>query len=143
MIKCVLILSLAALIFSCGGNGQAGKQTATASDSTKANVDASMVNVYYFHGKQRCKTCLAVGELAKQTVESAYAGNGKVRFTEIDTSEKQFEDLVQKYEVSWNALIVVKGDASIDLTETAFANALEHPEVLSNLLKDEISKRLN
>ncbi len=139
----ILITLLAALLFSCSGKAE-NKQTNTQTQElTVSTIDASVVNVYYFHGKQRCKTCIAVGDLAKKTIEEAYAGNSNVKFIEIDTSDKQFEDLVNKYEVSWNALIITKGDNYVDITEQAFANAVSSPTVLSDLIKKEVNQRVS
>lgn len=105
-------------------------------------TDTALVNVYYFHGQQRCKTCIAVGDVAKETVEEAYANGGKVVFTEINTSDIANTALVERYEVMWNALIIAKGNDFIEITKQAFATAVENPKSLENLIKDEINKRL-
>lgn len=135
----LLIGIIALLALSCNSKGQAERNETAMATNT---VDASITNVYYFHGKQRCKTCIAVGDLAKKTIEENYAGNDKVAFIEVNTSEAEFADLVAKYEVSWNALIIAKGDKSIDLTEQAFANAVNSPEILENMIKDEVNKNI-
>lgn len=80
--------------------------------------------------------------VAKATVEKAYAGNNKVVFTEINTSEDAAKDLVEKYEVTWNALIIAKGSNSVEITKQAFATAVENPQSLENLIKEEVNKRL-
>ena len=142
MKKSILIGLFAILLAACGGNTQKANEQAseTGTEVKKQVADASVVNVYYFHGNQRCKTCIAVGDLAKKTVEETFAGNSKIKFVEIDTSDKQFEDLVNKYEVSWNALIIAKGDNSVDITEQAFAYAVNNPDVLSDLIKKEVNQ---
>lgn len=142
MNKSILILFVAVFLMSCGG--KTGNKQADSQMQEQAVVvdDASVVNVYYFHGKQRCKTCIAVGDLAKKTIEEVYADNDGVKFIEVDTSDKQFDDLVNKYEVSWNALIIAKGNNSIDITEQAFANAVSNPAVLSDLIKKEVNQRV-
>lgn len=138
----LLFVALIALFtISCNSKGQTEKNESAETTITTNVADASIVNVYYFHGKQRCKTCIAVGDLAKKTIEEAYTGNNNVKFLEVDTSDKQFEDLVDKYEVSWNALIIAKGDNSIDITEQAFANAINNPNVLSDLIKKEVNQK--
>jgi len=135
MNKSILIVLVAMFFMACGGKTENKKEQVVSS------VDASVVNVYYFHGKQRCKTCIAVGSLAKKTIEENYAGNDKIKFIEIDTSDKQFEELVNKFEVSWNALIITKGDNFVDVTEQAFAHAVNNPAVLSELIKKEVNQR--
>lgn len=142
MNKSILILFLAVFFAACGNKTTSQQaESQTQEKETVTTADASVINVYYFHGKQRCKTCIAVGDLAKKTIEETYAGNNKVKFIEVDTSDKKFEDLVNKYEVSWNALIIAKGENSIDITEQAFANALNNPDVLSDLIKKEVNQR--
>ena len=142
MNKSILMVLIAVFFMACG-NKTENKQTEgeQAQEQRVTTVDASIVNVYYFYGKQRCKTCIAVGNLAKKAIEETYAGNNNIKFIEVDTSDKQFEDLVNKYEVSWNALIIAKGDNSVDITEQAFANAVNNPAVLSDLIKKEVNQR--
>lgn len=138
----LLFVALIALFaISCNSKGQAEKSESAETVVAANTVDDSVTNIYYFHGKQRCKTCIAVGNLAKKTIEETYADNNDVKFIEVDTSDKQFEDLVNKYEVSWNALIIAKGDNSVDITEQTFANAINNPNVLSDLIKKEVNQR--
>lgn len=136
----LLILFIAILAMACSNNGKTEQKESNQSAVTINTEDNSITKVYYFHGKQRCKTCIAVGNLAQKTIEEAYAQNDKVQFIEVDTSTKEFADLVEKYEVSWNALIIAKADKSIDLTEQAFATAINSPEVLEAKLKEEVNK---
>lgn len=137
----LLITLLAFFAISCSNQGQTSKNEANTTTTQVSNTeDTDVTKVYYFHGKQRCKTCIAVQNLAQKIIEKAYAQNEKVQFVEIDTSNKEFADLVEKYEVSWNALIVAKGDKSIDLTEQAFGTAVNSPEVFEEKLKEEVDK---
>ena len=98
--------------------------------------------VYYFHGEQRCKTCIPVGDVSEHTVNDVYADNPRVKFIEVKTHEEPNRPLVEKYEVAWNALIIAKGDNSIEITQQAFANAIKSPEKLADLIKAEVNKRL-
>jgi len=134
MKRVINLLVLIAIFAGCGQSGKKAENTVT--------IDETTVNVYYFHGKQRCKTCVAVGDVAKETVEKEYSDNEKVVFIEINTSDKEFEALCEKYEVSWNALIIAKGEDFIEITDQAFATAVENPQALENLIKEEINKRL-
>lgn len=138
MKKTILFLMIVLAFVGCRQGGKTTSNDATSKSSAETNI----VNVYYFHGKQRCKTCIAVGNVAQETIKKDFGGNKNVRFTEVNTSEKANEDLAEKYQVTWNALIIVKGDDAVDITEEAFATANENPETLANRIKDEVNSRL-
>lgn len=126
-----LALLLLVAVTACNQSGNKKTENKKEESSTTVTADASIVNVYYFHGKQRCKTCIAVGNVAKETIEKNFAGNNQVRFIEVNTSEKENDALVEKYDVSWNALIIAKGEQSKDITEQAFATAVGNSEKLT------------
>ena len=145
--KKTLLLSLfTLLLISCTGGKTENKQEtaeATAPEQTVATADASTVNVYYFHGKQRCKTCLAIEDVTKKTIADNYKDNPKVKFVEINIDEDKNKDIVEKYEIAFSSLLIAKGDNSVDITEQAFANALNSPDALTNLIKEEVNKRID
>ena len=134
-----LILSFFVILSMTACNNQS-KSTNT--DNATVAIDTSTVNVYYFHGKQRCITCIAVGNIAKETVENNYKDNNKVQFVEINTSDKNNEALIEKYEVTWNALIIAKDDNYVEITDQAFATAISNPQTLEKLITEEINKKL-
>lgn len=144
MKKSILIGLMAVTIFTaCGqANSKKDSKETASTETTVQSTDASVVNVYYFHGKQRCKTCMAVEKVTKETIEKAYADNKKVRYVEINTEDKANAKLVEKYQITWNALIIEKGDSHIDLTKEGFANAVNTPDVLTELIKKEVNSRL-
>ena len=146
MKKTLLLALFAALLVSCGGGKTENKQEtaeATAPEQTVATADASTVNVYYFHGKQRCKTCLAIEDVTKKAIADNYKDNPKVKFVEINIDEDKNKDIVEKYEIAFSSLLIAKGDNSVDITEQAFANALNSPDALTNLIKEEVNKRID
>lgn len=138
----IVLLSLTTLFTACGNRNTKKTAENSATETTVQATDASTVYVYYFHGKQRCKTCIAVGDVTEKTIKDLYANNPKVKFMEVKTHEEQNAALVEKYEVTWNALIIAKGDNSNDITKYAFANAINSPEILTDLIKTEVDKRL-
>ncbi|MEA4996616.1 nitrophenyl compound nitroreductase subunit ArsF family protein [Petrimonas sulfuriphila] len=142
MKKYILIGLFAVLLVACGCNTQKNSGQTTGMEAKEQVADASVVNVYYFHGKQRCKTCIAVEKVTKETIEKAYADNKNVRYVEINTEDKANAKLVEKYQITWNALIIEKGDSHIDLTKEGFANAVNTPDVLTELIKKEVNSRL-
>jgi len=98
--------------------------------------------VYYFHSKQRCKTCLAIQDVAAQTIAENFAENADVKFVELDFTENTNEAIANKYEVAGSSLIIVSGDTQKNLTSDAFANALRNPEVLKETIVAEVKKHL-
>lgn len=146
--KQILMMFVAVLLFTACGNAKENKAdvkeatTESSEHSSKAvsvaNTDPATVFVYYFHGKQRCKTCIAVQKFTQEAVEQMYGDNQKVQFLEVLTDEAGNKELVEKYGVTWNALIVAKGDDHIDMTQNAFAN----PQGVKEMLKREVDQRL-
>lgn len=72
----------------------------------KSIADSISVYVYYFHGKQRCPTCNAVEEIAKETVKNLCQEIGNVHFISVDREEKTNRIITQKFNIISNALIV-------------------------------------
>ena len=128
---------LIAIVAGCRQNNRKAE-----SNIAEITADTTVVNVLYFRVKQRCETCIAVAAVARKTVETVYSDNDKVRYMEIDNSDKANEALLEKYEVAWNALIIVKGDNAVDITQHAFFTAVSNPQKLENLIINEINKRL-
>ncbi|MFA6770393.1 MAG: nitrophenyl compound nitroreductase subunit ArsF family protein [Bacteroidales bacterium] len=138
------------LITACGGGSQDQAKSRTAASKINSAetidqtnlTDANTVYIYYFHGKQRCKTCIAVEKIVKETIDSSFTEESKVKFNVVLTDEAVNKPLVDKYEISWNSLIIAKGENSVNLTEEAFANAVNKPQVLIDLIKKEVNSRL-
>lgn len=94
------------------------------------------VEVLYFHGKQRCATCIAIEKGTQEVMEKDLADavrKGEVKFRTIDISREENEAVAEKYEVTWSSLFVVKHKGGVEtvenLTEFAFGNARKSPEV--------------
>ncbi len=134
----ISVASMAMIMMSCGGSTEK-KSTETA--KVKAEETAKVM-VYYFHSKQRCKTCLAIQKVAEQTIAENFASNAEVKFVELDYTESTNEAIANKYEVAGSSLIIVSGDAQKNLTSDAFANALKNPDVLKELIVAEVNKHL-
>lgn len=130
------------VLISCGNRAPvADKEThqplATATQETGKDI----VHVYYFHGKQRCKTCIAVGEVTEQTIKTTYPNQPNIRFIEVETHNSANAALVEKYQVTWNALIIDKEGDTSNITQQAFALAVGQPEKLAGLIQSEVNKR--
>lgn len=126
-------------LFACGNNN---------SNNDKAKGEEpkrDCVEVLYFHGKQRCATCMAIEKNAKEAVEAQFAEelkNGTVVFKSIDISKDENEKIAAKYEVTWSSLIISRwkdGKESCEnLTEFAFANARTAPDAFKSWVADKI-----
>ncbi len=99
------------------------------------------VDVVYFHGKQRCVTCLSIEKYAKEAVQEIGADKqtkGHVRFEAIDFSTEEGNSIAQEYKVAWSTLFIINGDVRKDITQLAFRYAKNQPEEFKRLLKLEI-----
>ncbi len=142
MKKALLILTLCVGMAACSG-GKAGSPAEN--QQTKKDV----VEVLYFHGTQRCATCMAIEKNTKELIETAYnepVHSGKLVFRSVDIAKD--EALAERYEVSWSSLILVDYDKSgnesaTNLTEFAFGNARNAPDKFKQSLSERITEMLN
>ncbi|MDD6028942.1 MAG: nitrophenyl compound nitroreductase subunit ArsF family protein [Bacteroidales bacterium] len=93
------------------------------------------VEVMYFHGKQRCATCMAIEKYAREVVEKDFANEkkkGKVVFKIVDISTDEGEKMAKKYRVTWSSLFVNGWKAGKekrnDMTQFAFKNARKNSD---------------
>lgn len=120
------------LLASCGQTGSdqsAGVTELTGSDAR--------VQVYYFHGKQRCVTCVTVQQVAEEAMTEHFAGNKDVAFIEVDFSEKANEALAEKYEIVFSSLVIADATDYKDITDEAFAMVMGNPQGLKDMIARE------
>ena len=104
-----------------------------------------VVEVLYFHGTQRCKSCVEVERIVQSVLAEQYTEaieQGKLRYRTIDIIND--EDIANEYEVVWSSLLLVDYDTNgeriiEDLTDVAFLNA----DRLSIELSNRIATMLN
>lgn len=141
----MLMIVLAFVAASCN---QPPDTTPAEGEATEVETSALLpedakVHVVYFHGKQRCKSCVTIQKVASETVAEAFAGKGDVKFVEIDFSQKANEALADKYEVAWSSLFIIAGEQYTNLTDAAFTHALSNPEALKELIIKQTNEYLN
>ena len=107
------------------------------------------VEVVYFHGKQRCLTCMAIEKYAREVVDTDFARekqSGKVLFRTVDITTPEGAKLAKKYRVSWSSLYINgwKGgkEKRNDLTAFAFKHARKHTAEFKKEVKKTIQKNL-
>lgn len=94
----------------------------------------SRVEVFYFHLTRRCATCKAVENVTRNYIEKRYGD--RVKFTAANLDEKEGRLVAEKNGVSGQALIIVSGKSTTDITGKAFMNALNSPEKLEELIAE-------
>lgn len=143
MMKNFLLGTVALLLVACGS-----RATSNANSEAVQN-EKDRVEVLYFHGKQRCATCMAIEKNAKEVVNTLFANdlkNGTVVFKTVDISTPEGEKIADKYEVTWSSLFVNKWkdgkESRNNLTEFGFGNARNNPDGFKKGLADKIRKSL-
>lgn len=126
---CLLI----SLLSSCN-TGTSGNEEGT---KLKEN---EKVAVYYFHFTRRCATCNAVENVTKETLSSLYSK--EVVFKDFNLDEKEGQEMGKNLKVSGQSLLILNDSTRIDITNEGFMFALNEPEKLKAILKDNIDPLL-
>lgn len=106
---------------------------------------AQKAEIIYFHGKQRCVTCMAIEKETKALVKGELAKQvkaGKVKFRVVDLSTEQGKKIAAKYKVTFSSLFVVTPGGAEDLTRFAFANARNNAEGFRKELRAKVLKAI-
>lgn len=115
----------------------------------QAQTKSDGVEVVYFHGKQRCATCMAIEKYAREVVDADFAAQkkaGKVRFRVVDISTDEGAKLAKAYKVSWSSLYVNKWkggkETRNDMTRFGFGYARSKTDEFKKELKAKINELL-
>jgi len=122
----------------CASKIEAGNSAETGCCSTKN--DSTVINAYYFHATRRCATCEAVETVTKESLKEFYGSS--VSFTSINRDENKDNLMIEKYKISGQTLLIIKGDKVVNLTNDAFMNARTKPEKLKQKIKSTIDSML-
>lgn len=130
-------------LISCGNN-----QNTTNQSSVRA-TQKDVIEVIYFHGKQRCITCNAIEKLTKEVVETDFVqqlNDAKITFQIVDISTKEGEQLADKYEVTWSSLYINRWkdgrEAKNNMTDLGFSYAKSSPDLFKAGVKKKIDELL-
>jgi len=67
------------------------------------------ITAYYFHGTQRCATCLSIEKQSKAALDTVYSDKTsamKIQFVAINTQEKENQHFVNDYHLDGSSLIL-------------------------------------
>jgi hypothetical protein len=125
-------IGIIALSAQCCNNDKTNNTSKTqeACTSTKQTVD---VKAYYFHATRRCATCQAVETVTQEALKENYGE--KVPFQSINLDQEKENPLIEKYKISGQTLLIIKGDKVVNLTNDAFMNARTNPDKLKTKIK--------
>lgn len=105
----------------------------TVQNEENQSLSSDNVEVYYFHYSRRCATCQAVEEESEKALKELYpeqVESGTMTFLSIDIEEESNNALAEKFNISGQTLLVVKGEKQKNLTNTAFMHARSNPDKL-------------
>jgi len=137
--KKILVLVLITSLFACQNK----------SDKAPAESMKPKVSVYYLHQKKGCKTCKAIGPIAKATAEKNFQKEmkaGTLAYFDLDINQPVNDSIAKRLECKWAGLYIlslVNGKEVIeDITDVAFMYALDKPDTLTQIIKSSITKNL-
>ncbi len=141
--KRLVLLAITAFVLSACGNNQASKK----GDVETVSKDG-IVEILFFHGKQRCASCVAMERFTQEVINEQFAdklNDSTLVFRYVDIIDD--EETANKYEVVWASLMLVdykdgKEDV-VDLTDFAYDNARTAPDVFKKEVATQIAKLLN
>jgi hypothetical protein len=134
--KKIFILLFGAFLMASCSSKPAGETTGQVTDP----ATEGKVIVYYFHGKQRCVTCMTLEEVVRKTVADLRIDHSEIVFAEIDFSERENAALAEKYEIVFSSLVIARDDQFVDITDEAFALVMRNPDVLKQRITEETLK---
>lgn len=136
-IKLFFLLILAVSVSAC--------KAQTSQDQNSSLTDTDELQVYYFHFTKRCATCNAVENEARMALEMFYADQlkeGNIVFISLNLEEDDGKKMADQLKVSGQALLLVKGDQMVNLTNEGFMNARTAPDKYHEILISNIDKLL-
>ncbi len=113
----------------------------TSKEAVTAGNNSDKIEAYYFHFTARCTTCRTVEAKAKEDLESLYPDQvkqGLITFQSLNLEEAPNKTLADKLGVSGQALLLVKGDQKINLTNEGFMYAVSKPEKFKEIIKEKV-----
>lgn len=149
MYKLILVSVICLGLTACGNHGTSSRSDAVKAELTQSQEIKDHVEILYFHGKQRCATCMAIEKNTKEAIEAQFANelkNGTVIFKSIDISKAENEKIAEKYEITWSSLFISKWkdgkETYENLTEYAFANARKAPDTFKSGVIEKVNALL-
>jgi hypothetical protein len=120
--------------FAC--NPQQSNKQAESFDNNSDKIEA-----YYFHFTARCMTCNTIEARTVENLKTLYPGQieqGLISFQSVNLEEEVNKPLADRLGVSGQALLIVKGDKKINLTNEGFLYAVAKPEKFREIINENV-----
>lgn len=139
---------------SCGtvpstSEANVGKQADSPASEIAASLGQDGVFLYYFHGKKRCATCMAIQDNSRQVVENLFQteiASGDFHFLVVNLADEANQEIADKYKVTWSSLYLItreNGQEKVEnLTELGFKKARKDPQGFQKDLAEAIQGAL-
>lgn len=131
-----LLLAIAMLVPFLSVNAQSSKKEIKAAATSSDKIEA-----YYFHFTVRCTTCKTIEAKAKENLETLYPNQvkqGLITFQSLNLEEAPNKMLADKLGISGQALLLVKGNQKINLTNEGFMYAVAKPEKFKEIINEKV-----
>lgn len=146
LLMLMLGISIMATAQCCSNNKSCCKNKGANENVASTQItNAEQVEVIYFHGKQRCPTCVAIENETKALMEEDLVKQvdaNLVKMSVVDFSTEEGKEIAKKYKVSFSSLIIVanpgKNETVEDLTRFAFANARNNASEFKKVVKEKV-----
>ena len=136
MKKFRLIIALLVLVPFVSCNSQQSNMQAESSDNNSDKIEA-----YYFHFTARCMTCNTIEAKVKENLQALYPNQfnqGLITFQSLNLEESANKPLAYRLGVSGQALLIVKGDKKVNLTNEGFLYAVSKPEKFKEIINEKV-----
>lgn len=113
----------------------------SAKEAKSDTGNSDKIDVYYFHFTLRCEACLNIEARAKESLETLYPNHiktGLITFNAYNLDEAPNREMAKKLGIYSQALLIVKGNEKINLTNEGFLYATVKPEKFKEIINEKI-----
>jgi len=132
--RLIIVLLMIAPFIGC--TGQTSESEAKVADNNSDKIEA-----YYFHFTARCVTCNTIEARTRENLENLYPNQvkqGLITFQSINLDEASNKTLAKKLKVAGQALLLVKGNQKINITNEGFMYAVVKPEKFKEIINEKV-----
>jgi hypothetical protein len=143
------IMTIIVLFWSCSQPASTNKDENPLVSTIAENIENYPVRILNFHTTNRCKLCLTIEKLVKETVMMEYKEqleNGQLKLYVLNVDRSENRKTAEEYFAFGSALFVSsdpgENNLTSDLTNDAFLYAETDPDRFLETLRSAINKHL-